>query len=269
MFPMPPPLRFMLPLSASAYHLGDRNMGRLTRVAAALTPIFLLSACLLTPGKFTSTLDIRKDGSFTFSYVGEVISVDPSAGLDSAASSAGESSNASSEDEADIAKKAAEDQKKKAVAEQEKTAKLNEIATTLSKEKGYRSVRYLGANKFAVDYQISGKLDHSFLFPFNVDAEAGFPFLAIEVRADGKVRVLAPGFGDNSRGSGAQAMGGMGEGGDEAKYRDGIFTLTTDAEIISQNQEDGARSVPAGKQISWRITPVSKAAPMAVLKLGR
>lgn len=244
-------------------------MGKFTRVIAALTPMFLLSACLLTPGKFISTLDVRKDGSFTFSYTGEVISADPSAGLDSAGASTDDADNASSEENADAAEKAAEDIRRKAAKEQEKTAKLNEIAAALAKEKGYRSVKYLGGDKFAIDYQISGQLDHSFVFPFNVDAQAAFPFVAIEVRADGKVRILAPGFGDNSGGSGAKAMGGLSDGGNEAQYRDGTFTLTTDAEIISQNQEDGSKSVAGGKQISWRITPVSKAAPMAVVKLGR
>ena len=32
----------------------------------------LLAACLLTPGRFTSSLDIRRDGSFAFSYTGEI-----------------------------------------------------------------------------------------------------------------------------------------------------------------------------------------------------
>jgi hypothetical protein len=232
------------------------------RVIAALSPLFVLSACLLTPGEFISTLDVRKDGTFTFSYVGEAISTDPSASLDSAGSSIEDAENASSGEKTETIRK-------KAASEKEKTAKLNEIAAALSKEKGYRSVKYLGADKFAIDYQISGKLDHSFLFPFNVDAQAAFPFVAIEVRADGKVRVLAPGFGDNSRSGGAQAMGGLSDGNSEAKYRNGTFTLTTDAEIISQNQEDGSKSVADGKQIIWRITPVSKAAPMAVLKLGK
>lgn len=32
----------------------------------------LLAACLLAPGKFTSALDIRKDGRFSFTYTGEI-----------------------------------------------------------------------------------------------------------------------------------------------------------------------------------------------------
>ncbi|MDG2002088.1 MAG: hypothetical protein P8J20_02030 [Novosphingobium sp.] len=40
-------------------------------IAAGL--VLFLSACLLSPGKFISALDIRKDGSFSFSYNGELV----------------------------------------------------------------------------------------------------------------------------------------------------------------------------------------------------
>jgi len=50
--------------------------------------------------------------------------------------------------------------------------------------------------------------------------------------------------------------------------REGSFTLTTNAEIVSQNQEDGATSTPQGKQIVWKITPYTRIAPMAVLKMA-
>ena len=31
-----------------------------------------LSACLLTPGRFTASLDLRRDGQFRFAYAGEI-----------------------------------------------------------------------------------------------------------------------------------------------------------------------------------------------------
>lgn len=41
--------------------------------AATLTALCLtLAACLLSPGRFTSQLDVRKDGRFSFTYSGEV-----------------------------------------------------------------------------------------------------------------------------------------------------------------------------------------------------
>ena len=50
---------------------------RLARLVVALAAPLLLASCFLSPGKFVSTLDIRKDRSFTFTYVGEIIAADP------------------------------------------------------------------------------------------------------------------------------------------------------------------------------------------------
>tara|TARA_R110000782_G_scaffold167129_6_gene259235 strand:- start:36043 stop:36789 length:747 start_codon:yes stop_codon:yes gene_type:complete len=245
-------------------------MGILTRICAALVPMLALSACLLTPGKFTSSLDIRKDRSFTFAYKGEVIVSSDMSGMGKdmpdEAEPLDDPDAPAQEGTAYYQQIAASGTSDNAIADKEKEAKMQAIADALSKEKGYRSVRYLGDGKFDIDYQISGTLDHAFLFPFNVDAQAIIPFVAIEVRADGKVRVQAPGFANDSSQT-PGGMGGMG-GGNDAKNRDGIFTLTTDAEIVSQNQEDGATDTPRGKQIVWKVTPLTSIKPMAVLKLA-
>ncbi len=37
----------------------------------------LLAACFLVPGKFTSTLDVRRDGRFDFAYKGEIVLLNP------------------------------------------------------------------------------------------------------------------------------------------------------------------------------------------------
>lgn len=248
-------------------------MGPITRICAAIVPLFLLSACLLTPGKFTSTLDIRADRSFTFSYKGEVIASDFGDDLKNMGKD-DDDGETDDDNPSEIgtalyrqiaAGDAPANEDEDAGEEQEKQAKMQAIADALSKEEGYRSVRYLGGNKFEVDYHISGRLDHSFLFPFNVDAQAVFPFVAVEVRKDGKVRVQAPGFASDNDSSGG-AMGGMGD--KSAKEREGSFTLITDAEIVSQNQEDGATDSAHGKQIVWQITPLTRIAPMAVLKFA-
>lgn len=223
------------------------------RICAALVPLLVLSGCLLSPGKFTSSLDIRKDGSFSFAYAGEVIVAEPSGQMPGMA-------------EGDDGKASAP--AKSAQAAKETAAKTKAIADALAKEKGFRSVRVTGSDRLSVDYRIDGRLDHSFVFPFNIDAKAIIPFLAIEVRADGKVRMIAPGFGEEASGPAAGPMGDMGGGGG-AKERNGSFTLTTDAEIVSQNQEDGAKDGPRGKQIVWTITPETRVAPMAVLKLSK
>ncbi|MGD9811463.1 MAG: hypothetical protein AB7U35_09050 [Sphingobium sp.] len=231
-------------------------MIRMTRLAAFLASLVLLSACLLTPGKFTSTLDIRKDHSFTFTYQGEVIAQDfgdqmKGLGKESGPEDPGE----------DEASSATEPDGKSAEDATEKEAKLRAMADALAKEKGFRSVRYVDNDTLEIDYAISGRIDHSFLFPFNSDAQAVLPFIAVEVRQDNKVRVQAPGFGSSD-----DKTGGMG-GGDSSKRREGTFTLTTDAEIVSQNQEEGATRTGDGKRLVWKVTPLTRTAPMAVLAL--
>lgn len=230
-------------------------MIRFARVCAAIAPLLLLTSCLLSPGKFTSSLDIRKNGAFTYSYVGEVVVSDPSSQMPDTS-------------EADTGKDAkAVTPAKPADKAKEVAARLREVADALAKEKGFRSVKVIGDNKLSVDYRISGKLDHSFLFPFNIDAKAIVPFIAVEVRADGKVRMQAPAFGNAGDASPVGDMGGMTGGGSDVKERSGTFTLTTDAEIVSQNQEDGAVATATGKQIVWNITPATTTVPLAVLKL--
>lgn len=244
--------------------------------------LLALGACIMSPGKFTSTLDIRADRSFTFAYRGEVIVTDFSdmskgPDEDEGGDEGGDDGGAPADDNQNTAEfqqialagqtDATPAEPDAKAEDAEKLAKMNEIAVALSKEEGYRSVRYMGRNRFEIDYQINGHLDHSFVFPFNIDAQAAFPFLAIEVRKDGKVRVQAPGFAAKNQSASAVRDMGMGAG-KGASQQDGTFTLTTNAEIISQNQEDGAISTPQGKRIVWKITPGTSVAPMAVLKLA-
>jgi hypothetical protein len=60
----------------------------------------------------------------------------------------------------------------------------------------------------------------------------------------------------------------MGGGASAApKFLDGVFTLDTNAEIVGQNNEDGAKTVGARKQIMWRVTPLTRDEPSGVLRL--
>ncbi len=236
-------------------------MTKLLRAALVLVAPLVLWGCVLTPGKFVSSLTINADRTFSFAYKGEVVAVDPSSSMKGMADSSDAKSGEGEATKAEVAKP-------DAIAEAEADAKNREIATALSKEAGYKSVVYRGKGKFDIDYAVSGSLTHAFLFPFNADAQAVLPFLMVEVRQGGTVRVRAPGFASNQ--SSAQSMGGLGGmagAGDTSKYLDGVFTLDTNAEIVSQNNEDGAKSVGARKQIVWRATPLTKDAPTAVLRL--
>jgi hypothetical protein len=53
--------------------------GRMATIVAALMLPLALSSCFITPGAFGATLDLRKDGTFAFSYKGEVVFMSPDA----------------------------------------------------------------------------------------------------------------------------------------------------------------------------------------------
>jgi len=234
-------------------------MKMIARLAGMIIPLLALSACLLTPGKFTSSLDVRKDGHFTFAYKGEVIAKDFADSMKGMGPGKDEEDGQDAEDEdasfLQIASTSDDE-------DDGKTAKMQAIVDALMKEKGYRSARYVGGDTLEIDYEISGMLDHSFLFPFNADAQVVLPFVAVEVRKDGKVRIQAPGFGEgDSKSGGMGGKGGM-------EQREGSFTLTTDARIVSQNQENGSTGTARGEEIVWQVTPLTRIAPMAVLELA-
>jgi hypothetical protein len=259
----------------------------------------LLSACLVTPGTFDSTLDVRADRSFTFTYTGEVIALDTDKAMARATQDGDAQDGNDTPDGEDsvyqqIALKrtglrgiglktaAATGKAGKptppapdaggddfsdpgfADTADDKT-RMEAIATALSKEKGFRSARYVGAGKFEIDYAITGSLTHAFLFPFNIDAQIVFPFIAIELRGEDRVRVKAPGYANSD----TRPQGPFGSDPAEenaAKALNGSFTLTTNAAIVSQNQEDGPSAVPGGQRIVWKADPLTREAPMAVLR---
>lgn len=239
----------------------------------------LLPGCLVTPGKFESALDIRADRRFAFSYKGEIIASDM--GKDALTGGATEpmSEDGTAEkrdsafDEAQLFQISdAPAGEKFGDKREDDSAQMQAIAAALTKEKGFRSARYLGDHKFAIDYAIAGRLTHAFLFPFNIDAQIVLPFVAVELRGEDRVRVKAPGFANGFDKSQGPAMGTGGPGEDAAKALDGVFTLTTDTEIVSQNQEDGTTDIPlaqtpTGKKIVWRITPLTSEAPAATLRV--
>ena len=138
-------------------------------------------------------------------------------------------------------------------------AQRRAIAEALSKEAGYRSVEYKGGDKYNVDYAMSGKLDRGFAYPINLDATAIIPWIVAEVRKDGTVRVKAPAFGDPSE------MLGTGMPAQPAEGREGVFTLTTDAALVMQNNESGLAPGAATKVV-WKVTPTSRAVPTAVVR---
>jgi hypothetical protein len=256
-------------------------MNRIVRWLVAIAAPLLLASCILTPAKFVSTLDVRADRTFTFTYVGEVqLAKTKSSGLGGGLSGDDQSWDQEGDQKPTLFKSAYHKGSLKArrIAEspadfsdsQDETGQMKALADALSKEYGFRSVRYVGNRKLAIDYAITGKLGHTFIFPFHPDADVLLPFIAIELRGKDKVRIKAPGYANQQ--NMAASMGGLAglpaADADASSLLDGTFTLTTNATIVSQNQEDGAQDQPGGgKKIVWKANPQTKEAPMAVLQL--
>lgn len=237
------------------------------RFAFVAAASLVLSSCVLSPGRFVSTLHIGKDRSFTFTYVGEVILLDPASamqqGMQEGLASTTDTPDGDSDPE-DVAANAADAAPTAPAAPAAETAQSiaegKAVAEALSKEVGYRSVEYLGRNKFRVDYAMTGRLDRSFVYPVNLDAKSIIPWIAVEVRTDRTARVKAIAFGDPDEGMGSTARPGS-----EEKERNGTFTFTTDAELVMQNNEEGMAPGP-GTKVVWRVTPTSKTVPTAVVR---
>lgn len=248
---------------------------RIKGMALALIAPLVLVGCAFSPGKFTSSLTLLADRSFTFTYQGEVIAVDIAGEM---AKGMGDAFKDDDKDKKDISTALLQatawqdedaagnttepaDEDDSAEEKAKKEAKFKAIGEALTKEAGYRSVTYKGDGVFLIDYQISGKLTHNFLWPYNLDAEVIFPFVVIELRGKDQIRVKAPAFGDND----SPTQGKM----DDSKAKlDGTFTLVTDGELVSQNNEDGAKTEGGRRTVTWKATPLSKDAPMAVVKVS-
>ncbi|MEO6582438.1 MAG: hypothetical protein ABIN68_06495 [Sphingomicrobium sp.] len=143
------------------------------------------------------------------------------------------------------------------------------FAANLLKYKGWRSATYRGKGVFDVDYHFEGRADQDFAFPMIPDSDLLVPFIAIRRRNDGAVLVTAPALTGGSGPFGARAMAaGMPDSNDGPKSRaEGRFTVTTDAEILTNNSEYGATAAPSGKQVHWDVGPGSKKIPEMLVRL--
>lgn len=265
------------------------------RIIAALGFALALAACFYGPGAFTSTLDVRKDGSFAFAYKGEVVFMTPPEAVQKPEPWTDNKAWCVNRDDserrpctpAEIA-----DQRKAWDANQIERADKNKkdaeqfgamfgytpgndeankkLAASMMRYEGWKSVVYKGGGVFDVDYQIAGKLDHDFVFPLMPQSNMVLPFVMIRRQSDGTARVSAPalvaGFSDMFSKSMA-GMGGPAGAPPMASRAKGSFTLTTDGEIRTNNTEEGPSDTPTGRKLVWQIGPDSKTAPEALIRL--
>jgi hypothetical protein len=146
------------------------------------------------------------------------------------------------------------------------------FAAALMKYAGWNNVTYKGKGTFDVDYRYTGKLTHDYVFPIFPKMDMIFPFIMVRKRADGAVTVTAPAL----IGGGIKALAGRAKMmGDAMASRDmpespqtaGLFTVTTDGEILSNNSEDGPTSDPKGKKVVWDVNPMTDRLPEMLIKI--
>ena len=252
----------------------------LKRLVVLAMPL-LFTGCLWGPGKFTSDLALRKDGSFVLDYRGEIVLET----ADAMAKPPWQDSMAHCPDgtkeracsPSEIADQRAEYEKKQKSDEEAAKAfglpgaddeSNRAFAAKLMKYAGWRSVTYAGKGVYNVDYHLEGRLTQDFVFPVMPDNNIVIPFVALRRRADGAVLVDAPGLtgGMNIFGPMAQQMGGTSQSTTPSRAN-GRFTVHTDGEIVTNNSEDGAAADPLGRQVHWDIAPGSDKVPEMLVRL--
>ncbi|MFM5914746.1 MAG: hypothetical protein ACKOPR_08390 [Chakrabartia godavariana] len=146
------------------------------------------------------------------------------------------------------------------------------FAAALMKYEGWKSVTYRGKGTFDVDYRYTGKLTHDFIFPIFPKMDMIFPFIMIRKRADGAVMVTAPsliGGGMKAMATRAKMLGDASAARDlpEAPRTQGLFTVTTNGEILSNNSEDGPSVDPQGKKVVWDVNPMTDRLPEVLIRI--
>ena len=253
-----------------------------TKRLFALAASLLLTGCLWGPGKFTSDLALKKDGSFILDYRGEILleNAEEMANKQwqpSMAHCTGEDAQDRPCTASEIAdQKKAYDEKQRSDAEAAKSlgipgadeASNRAFAAKLTKYAGWRSVTYRGKGVYDVDYHLEGRLTQDFVFPLMPDSNVVIPFIAVRRRADGAVLVTAPALtgGMNMFGPLAEQMGGGGKSSAPSRAQ-GRFTVHTDGQIMTNNSEDGPAADPLGRQLHWDISPGSSKAPETLVQL--
>lgn len=261
---------------------------KMFRLIAALATPLLLTGCLLSPGKFASTLDLQRDGSFTFTYTGEIVVSDTSSPPAEFAASPCYDQTTSDERECNAAE--VEQQRKDFAAAQAANQgapgamaqgmgdfgseeSIAELIGELKKQDGWKSVTYRGNRIIDVEYAITGTLSHGFSFPLMDGGAAVMPFVTMTRRKDGSVKITAPAFSNGGAGGEMAGLGALagaaGTPGKAAQPKpEGTFTITSDGRILTNNTEDGP-SMAAGKSVlTWLVNSRLDKGPEALISLA-
>lgn len=278
---------------------------KLRAAALAGASALMLSGCLLSPGQFTSELTLMQDGSFSYTYDGEIQMLALSKLAEMGAKSeeeftaecfddefekrectAAEVDEQRREWEADSegrrAKKAREAEQMKAFlggVDPSNPEAAQDLAETLSRQRGWNAVEYKGDGLFDVDFAISGRMTHDFAFPTIEKLGMANTFVNVHLRDQGQVRVDAPGFAAQGGGNpmqgmfaGMAGMAGLSESGisdSEDPPRivvpEGTFSIVTDGRILANNTDEGPAPHARGEILTWEISPRTEQAPTALI----
>ncbi len=282
-------------------------MRRSGTIAVILTGLLLLAGCMLLPGKFTSDLALRKDGTFSFAYKGDIhlvalskMAADERNKKDNEAAfepstcfeeQSGDERACTADDlaaqkqtwEEDLAaSKSSASEKKKSEEAMMKTMlggidpsdprAAQEFADRLRRQSGWKSVVDKGDGRFEVEFAITGRLDHDFTFPTIEKFPMLTPFVTLVRRTDGTVRVEAPAFSPSATSSpmmGMAAAAADGKNGAEGMpVLDGVLTLVTDGDILANNTDEGPAVKGATKTLVWKVNARTTSAPTALVRTG-
>ena len=224
---------------------GHNGRGRRAAPLAVLAAMVMaLGGCLLTPGKFVSALDIRADGRFTVTYVGEIhmLALSKLAEMGDANRStptfspslcfrtSGEERPCTAAELAGQKTAWAEQQRRSAERKSQNSESMKamlggidpadpraaeEFAQRLRRQAGWKRLDYRGDGLFNVDFALSGRLDHDFTFPTIERFPTTSPFVQID----------APGYGPAQGGEPFRSL--MQAGAMSGSLGDGSSTITT------------------------------------------
>jgi hypothetical protein len=246
-------------------------MKQLVKLVAAFSIPLLLAGCLLIPGKFDSQLRLRNDGTYVFTYNGQMQLAEGDGKSMSPPSGEIDDDSTESDDKDDEQKNAAMRSIFGGAVPGDDEG-LKEFAAQLAKYDGWNKVEYVGDNLFEVEYMVSGNFDQMFAFPTIPGATMQFPFVQIIRRSGGELEISTPamaGPGGLAGAMGPMPMGGSGK--NKTQPIDGSFTIETNGEILSNNTADGYKSNGTVKTLHWKVDEASAAAgsPRAIVKLAR
>ncbi len=278
----------------------SRTLGFLGRIAIVAAGSVLLAGCFMSPGTFEASLDIRKDGRFSFTYDGEIFMMALGDLAEMANAAEGADESCIDKDTSEERPCSKEEMDAKRIESEQETAMMQamlggqdmsdpetaaEFAATLERQAGWNRVEYLGDGLFDVEFAIASTLNHDFDFP----TFEGFPlqnsFVLVNLRDGDRVRVEAPGFSAQGGNPLASMMGGMAgafafspeeaaAAGPDSEMPnmpqvEGTFRIVTDAAILTNNTDEGPANHPGGQELAWEISPTTAAAPAALLQLDR